>query len=171
MQGNLHAPFGNRTTEKDLHHRHLAGAPLHSASGLGKRTRRNQATAPQTDSTPTSTPTGRCLSAGPPAAPDTGSASAADGSPAAAQTTARNNPCSSSCASTCVADIALTARYGLHVRRVQQPHHHHPLEGINNGGFQYADVDSIAAMLTPTPTSRSRIMCKACLPLSGLRTL
>ena len=30
MQGNLHAPFGKRTTEKDLHHRHLAGAPLHS---------------------------------------------------------------------------------------------------------------------------------------------
>jgi RNA-directed DNA polymerase len=30
VQGNLHAPFGKRTTEKDLHHRHLAGALLHS---------------------------------------------------------------------------------------------------------------------------------------------
>jgi hypothetical protein len=30
VQGNLHAPFGKRTTEQDLHHRHLAGAPLHS---------------------------------------------------------------------------------------------------------------------------------------------
>ena len=38
MQGNLHAPFGKRTTEKDLHHRHLAGAPLHSAGGPRKRT-------------------------------------------------------------------------------------------------------------------------------------
>ena len=26
----MHAPFGKRTTEQDLHHRHLAGAPLHS---------------------------------------------------------------------------------------------------------------------------------------------
>jgi hypothetical protein len=51
VQGNLHAPFGRRTTEKDLHHRHLAGAPLHSASGLGKRARSNPGTAPQADST------------------------------------------------------------------------------------------------------------------------
>jgi hypothetical protein len=51
VQGNLHAPFGKRTTEKDLHHRHLAGAPLHSASGLGKRTGSNPDTAPQVDST------------------------------------------------------------------------------------------------------------------------
>jgi hypothetical protein len=51
VQGNLHAPFGKRATEKDLHHRHLAGAPLHSASGLGKRTGSNFDTAPQVDST------------------------------------------------------------------------------------------------------------------------
>jgi transposase len=41
VQGNLHAPFGKRTTEKDLHHRHLAGALLHSGSGSGKRASRN----------------------------------------------------------------------------------------------------------------------------------
>jgi hypothetical protein len=32
----LHAPFGKRTTEKDLYHRHLAGAPLHAGGGSGK---------------------------------------------------------------------------------------------------------------------------------------
>jgi hypothetical protein len=51
VQGNLHAPFGKRTTEKDLHHRHLAGVPLHSVGGLGKRTGCKADTAPQADPT------------------------------------------------------------------------------------------------------------------------
>jgi len=37
--------------EKDPHHRHLASAPLHSASGLRKQTGSNPGTAPQADST------------------------------------------------------------------------------------------------------------------------
>ena len=45
----MHAPFGKRTTEKDLHHRHLAGAPLHAEGGPGKRTGSNPDTAPRSD--------------------------------------------------------------------------------------------------------------------------
>jgi hypothetical protein len=37
--------------EKDPHHGHLASAPLHSASGLGKRKGSNPLTAPQADLT------------------------------------------------------------------------------------------------------------------------
>jgi hypothetical protein len=51
VQGNLHAPFGKRTTEKDLHHRHLAGVPLHSGGGPQKRTGRNAGTALWSDLT------------------------------------------------------------------------------------------------------------------------
>ena len=50
-QGNRQARFGKRPTEKDPHHGHLAGGPLHSASDLGKRTGSNPGTAPQVDST------------------------------------------------------------------------------------------------------------------------
>jgi hypothetical protein len=51
VQGNLHAPFGKRTTEKDLHHRHLAGARLHSAGGDGETDSRNAARRPVPDPT------------------------------------------------------------------------------------------------------------------------
>jgi hypothetical protein len=47
----LHALFGKRTTEKDLHHRHLAGAPLHSAGGPQKPDRGNPGAALRSDPT------------------------------------------------------------------------------------------------------------------------
>ena len=47
MRGNSHAPFGKRPTEKDPHHGHLAGGRVHSASGLGKRSRGNPAPRPR----------------------------------------------------------------------------------------------------------------------------
>ena len=47
VTGNCHAPFGKRTTEKDPHHGYLAGAPLHSARGPGKRAGSNPGTAPR----------------------------------------------------------------------------------------------------------------------------
>ncbi|MBX7269553.1 hypothetical protein KIF24_28455 [Micromonospora sp. Llam7] len=50
-QGNRPARFGKRPTEKDPHHGHLAGGPLHSASGLEKRASGNAGTALQADST------------------------------------------------------------------------------------------------------------------------
>ena len=51
MTGNRPARFGKGPTEKDPPHGHLASGLLHSASGLGKRTRGNLGTAPQADST------------------------------------------------------------------------------------------------------------------------
>jgi hypothetical protein len=51
VHGNLHAPFGKRTTEKDQRHRHLAGAPLHSEGGMRKRNACKGINAPHPDPT------------------------------------------------------------------------------------------------------------------------
>ncbi|MFY1673888.1 transposase [Plantactinospora sp. WMMB334] len=48
-QGNRPARFGKRPTEKDPHHGHLAGGPLHSGSGPRKRTGRKTSTALRAD--------------------------------------------------------------------------------------------------------------------------
>ena len=111
-------------------------APRRRPTSLGERPGEtnlsNPDTAPQADSTPTSTPTGRCRGRRSPISCTRYRVSIRSRRISGGGTNdGANNPCSSSCAIHSASRTSLLRPgHGLHVRRVQQPHHHHLLEAI-----------------------------------------